>query len=1391
MTKPKVFISSTSKDLKSYREKVSVTLRQRGVEPIDEEAFAPESHPLPEMLRAKIEEANAVICLLGPRYGADVPELPIEKRRSYTQWEFDIASELKRPVFLFETTDDCALDAEHAAQPEAEELRQLQRAHRQAMRSGRHLCFPFHSHDDLARQVALIKFDPVSLQGIQRRLSIVMQVEMCDEAERRRQLGDRWFAEVRAPFLDLLRPVTEKWRGTTASGNGNEFGTLLNFESSGPAVEAALELQSLLQARRETGASTPAVRIGIHLGEVIQFPATDRGQVLQTSGTIEQCRKLTSLALPQQILLTSGAFNLARESVGLDSRGSRSEPRLSLSWRSYGRYASPDCEHEFDVCEVGIEGRSPLIAPAGTDELLSKADREELEMRQWYPSPGAQIPGNEQWIIERKLGEGGFGEVWLAKQKAMRKKRVFKFCFNVTRLKSLRRELALFEIMTKHLGERDDIVRVHSVRVEKPPFYMESDYIESGDMKQWAARHGGLDKIPLPARLALLVGIARAVAAAHSLGIIHKDLKPANIFIEERGGEPHPRLADFGIGVLTDRAKLDDLTNAKEFATITFGETPGEVGTPLYALPKSKPDEPSTTADDVYALGVILYQVLLGRFDQALGSDWQQLVSSALPADLTTELLQTDIAEATRTDPLLRLSARSLADRLQNLSERRKEREQWLAQEAAKLTEAAALVEARRATERAELETARAQAEVNEQRAKEEITQTKLNEASRRTKMLKRVLWSGLAALVLVVWLAFQADRNARLSRSNAEAATKQSQLALSALNTMIFELNESLSHMAGGAEIRQRLMGKAVPMLQQVSTDFVHKSVIDHNEFGALSMLADTMLDLGNSGNRNESAVIAAEQLYLRSNEIALALAKADPGNATKQSHLAVSYSRLGNVLLKLGRTADALLQYEACLKVAVEQADANPDDAYHQIQLASSHGRLGGVYLFLGRTNDALAEFDVALRISRKLAEVVPHNTQNQCNLPFYYNSWGDVFFRLGRIDDALSEFEAGWKINQTLALADLRDTQKQRELASSYIRLGDVFVKLGRTNDAFMQFEASLKIARTLTEADSQDSLNQRELLIANNRLGDLFLKLGLTDEALVKFDASFKICRELADADPNDAERKRDLSIAFEHLGGVFRKLGRTDEALAKFEANLKIARALAEADPCNADKQLDLVRSYSNIGFVHRQVGRYEDAQIRYQAGLEIVDRLLAGKLAIFEAQQLERQLQQLIESCRQLPIALGEWEELMNAPAKELSKLLKLRASESAERGRLVEALQAADKLREMAQQAKPKATTEPLPDAEPTRDVAFYLAASAYSHCAGTFKDPAQQAERKKYSDLALSCLQDAINAGMNDAETRAEDFDLRALRELPEFQTLLNQLKDKAAADSSKAEK
>ncbi len=372
-------------------------------------------------------------------------------------------------------------------------------------------------------------------------------------------------------------------------------------------------------------------------------------------------QQLASLAQPAQVLLSRGAFDLARD--GADPQGD------GLAWLAHGPYLFQGIREPVDVFEVGRLGHSFLKAPPDTNggrRAVAPGDEATLG---WRPAPALEVPGRDGWTLCDKLGEGGFGEVWLASHQSG-ERRVFKFCFDASRLRGLKREATLFQILKDELGDRNDIAKVLDWSFDEPPYFLESEYTEGGSLADWGQAAGGITSVPLETRLGLIAQVAEALAAAHSVGVLHKDVKPQNILItEDAEGKPKARLADFGVGLVRDKSILlgRDFT-VTGFTENTHGASRNGGGTRLYAAPELLEGRTPTTPADIYALGVVLYQVVVGDLEKALAPGWER--------DVADDLLRDDIGACVDGRPERRLgNALNLAERLRSLKHRRAQRE--------------------------------------------------------------------------------------------------------------------------------------------------------------------------------------------------------------------------------------------------------------------------------------------------------------------------------------------------------------------------------------------------------------------------------------------------------------------------------------------------------------------------------------------------------------------------------------------------------------------------------------------------------------------------------------------------------------------------------------------
>ncbi len=204
-------------------------------------------------------------------------------------------------------------------------------------------------------------------------------------------------------------------------------------------------------------------------------------------------------------------------------------------------------------------------------------------------------------LLER-IGEGGMGEVWLAEQKKPVRRRVA--------LKLIKAGMNTREVVRRFESERQAVALMDHPTIAKvfdggstslghPYFAME--YVAGVPITAYCDRH----KLTTRERLELFIHVCEGVQHAHQKAIIHRDLKPSNILVSEVDGKPIPRIIDFGVA----KAISQPLT-----AETMFTRAGAVVGTPEYMSPEQADSggEDIDTRTDVYSLGVVLYELLVG-----------------------------------------------------------------------------------------------------------------------------------------------------------------------------------------------------------------------------------------------------------------------------------------------------------------------------------------------------------------------------------------------------------------------------------------------------------------------------------------------------------------------------------------------------------------------------------------------------------------------------------------------------------------------------------------------------------------------------------------------------------------------------------------------------------
>ncbi len=324
---------------------------------------------------------------------------------------------------------------------------------------------------------------------------------------------------------------------------------------------------------------------------------------------------------------------------------------------------------------------------SGFAKALSRAqqrlsEKDQLVEAVWSPEAGKVVPGTE-WILERKIGEGGIGDVWVAGHPVFKEKRVFKLCVDENKVRFLKREASLFRLLKEKIGQHDHFVRLHNISLDDPPYFIAMDYVEGSNLVNWSEEQGGIANVPIETRIEIVAQAAEALQAAHDGGILHRDIKPGNLLVKGRGPGPddvHVYVADFGIGQLLNSEELSN-TRMGFTRTLFSHDTDSYAGSQRYIAPELFSAGDPTARSDIYSLGVVLYQSLVADFSKALPFDWY--------GDVEDLLLRQDLEQCLFGNPVRRFSSpQQLADSLRRLDSRRRRHE--LEEQAARSREKAA-----------------------------------------------------------------------------------------------------------------------------------------------------------------------------------------------------------------------------------------------------------------------------------------------------------------------------------------------------------------------------------------------------------------------------------------------------------------------------------------------------------------------------------------------------------------------------------------------------------------------------------------------------------------------------------------------------------------------------
>jgi len=931
----------------------------------------------------------------------------------------------------------------------------------------------------------------------------------------------------------LVRDLIEEHGGREIDKSS---GFLILFQRPLEAVRYALAYHQTLAALAAKRDTELAARVGIHLGEVVLRKNSSRdvergAKPLEVDGfAAPMTAKLMALAGGHQTLLSQGAFDVARRSARGELEGT-----YTLSWLAHGDYAFEGSDEAAAVFEVGVEGFAPLVAPGG----VAGATRVEAEdtILGWRPAPGLPVLERPNWIVQRKLGEGGFGETWLVSHAKSGENRVYKFCYEKELLFSLQREITVFRLLKEELGLRDDIARILDWNLDEAPYFLEFAYIEGGSAVDWARTRGGIEQVPLPERLNLVAQIATALAAAHSIGVLHKDIKPANVLVSEVGEDSSRAiLTDFGIGLITDVQRLADkgitVLGMTQMDAATASDS--SAGTQLYLAPELLAGKAPTIQADIYSLGVMLYQFAVGDLERPMPHGWKR--------EIDDELLREDIADMVDGSPERRPgSASEVADRLRKLEERR------AAQEAERQERVAA------------------------------------EKSQRRRRVLSVATAVSSVFLVVVSILAVQAIRareDAVQARGEAEAL----------IDYMLFDLRDGLEtigrlDLLAGVARSSREHFESTPA-DDVSTEGVYRRGISFLNIG------DVLFDQGDTEEALDSYRSAEEHFE--------GFLEGDLSNPRLQAGLGKSRSKIGSVLHSQGQTALALEVHARAVKTARELSEQQPDDLDRGLDLAVSHYELAKVQVQAGENDAALESGGRALALAEDLVSTRRDAPWRPRLLTVDARILlADQLVVADRDDEALELLRGAEMTARRQMDEDRRNDLWRRRLAGVAVSIGLLERARGELTVALRSFNEASVTYQDLVASDPDRVRWKASLASARSLAAGVHRRRGELNAALESYAACLEVYENLAHQDPTRRDWQERIVWAHQNIGSVRLVQGDGSAALAAYGAASTIFERLRGSIDVDAHLLNSLSWNAVLTGRAHAQRGEIELARTQW------------------------------------------------------------------------------------------------------------------------------------------------------------------------------------------------
>jgi tetratricopeptide (TPR) repeat protein/tRNA A-37 threonylcarbamoyl transferase component Bud32 len=692
--------------------------------------------------------------------------------------------------------------------------------------------------------------------------------------------------------------------------------------------------------------------------------------------------------------------------------------------------------------------------------------------------------------VLRELGRGGMGTVYLAErdEPGLRKTVAVKVvsrgmdsAFVLRRFRTERQILAGLE----HPG----IARLYDggTTDEGLPYFV-MEYVDGEDLVAYCEAR----KLPIRTRLRLFVLVCEAVQYAHQGLVVHRDLKPSNILVTAAG---EPKLLDFGIAKLLGPPIGDE--SAEQTASVV------RLLTPDFASPEQVRGDRVTTASDVYALGVVLYELLSGhrpyrlkagtaaQLERAILEKDVDAPSTALARDLRRQLrgdLDNVVLKALRKDPAERYAtAAELADDVRRYLDG---------------------FPVRAVADRP---------------------------AYRVAKFLRRhrtAVAAGAAVVLSLVAGLGIALRQARVAEAERRRAEALFQDVRGLANSVIYELHDAIGNLPGATPVRQLMVTRALEYLDRLAADSRGDVSLQRELADAYQRVAQVQ---GGGVGANLGDSRGALQSYGKALTIRQALIARTPVDSRDVLGLALLEFDLGALERVLGEPAKAERSFvsSAARLESLRRQGALPEDQRRRV--APVYQRLAEAQRFQGKHDAALASARQASAEAEAAWRARPEDAAVRSALAAASHQLAEVLADGRQYADALEWTRRARGLLEAALRENPLDAQSTRILLFVLNGEGRYLWELGDRSGSLKVRARALEVAEEAARRDPQDRWSQMGVVVAGITLADALLQAGAARESVNYFREALRIGRAAADADPQNRYVQLEAAAAEYGLG----------------------------------------------------------------------------------------------------------------------------------------------------------------------------------------------------------------------------------------------------------------